>query len=206
MTRHHISRRRVLHGTAAFGALSLTGVGKAMAQGTPRNIRLCLERWQQGHLCPRHEPQTGELTMVEKVPVPGAKKTSPVSLPMAMAPTSASSTRNCAASRIRCRLFHRPHQREAHASRRRRRWSIRWPTSTSIRLANTCSARPISAPRWQSTRSTRAISSKTRRPRSSTPSRRRIASSSTPATSMSMCRCSAPITSCNSSSTPAPAC
>jgi len=86
MTRHHISRRRVLHGTAAFGALSLTGVGKAMAQGTPQTVVYVSNAGSKDVHVLAMNRTSGELTPIDKTAVPGSEKTVPTSLPMTMSP------------------------------------------------------------------------------------------------------------------------
>src|SRR5215831_5743813 len=84
-------RRTVLQlglgGISALSALSLIGTQRAMAAGDgPETFVYVSNAGTKDIYVLGMDRDTGELTMVEKVPVPGAEKTSLVSLPMALAP------------------------------------------------------------------------------------------------------------------------
>jgi 6-phosphogluconolactonase len=83
-------RRRVLQlglsGIAGLGALSLIGAQKTLAADGPETFVYVSNAGTKDIYVLGMNRDTGELTMIEKVPVPGAEKTSLVSLPMALAP------------------------------------------------------------------------------------------------------------------------
>jgi 6-phosphogluconolactonase len=83
-------RRRVLRlglgGIARLGALPLIGAQKAMTADGPETFVYVSNAGTKDIYVLGMNRDTGELTMVEKAPVPGAEKTSLVSLPMALAP------------------------------------------------------------------------------------------------------------------------
>jgi 6-phosphogluconolactonase len=83
-------RRRVLQlglgGIAAIGALPMTGAQRAMAADGPETFVYVSNAGTKDIYVLGMDRDTGELTMIEKAPVPGAEKTSLVSLPMALAP------------------------------------------------------------------------------------------------------------------------
>ena len=83
-------RRRVLQlglgGIAALGALPRIGAQRAMAADGHETFVYVSNAGTKDIYFLGMNRETGELTMVEKVPVPGAEKTSLVSLPMALAP------------------------------------------------------------------------------------------------------------------------
>jgi 6-phosphogluconolactonase len=82
-------RRRVLQlglgGIAALGALPLIGAQSAMADGPETFVYVSNAGTKDIYVLGMNR-DTGELTMIEKASVPGAEKTSLVSLPMALAP------------------------------------------------------------------------------------------------------------------------
>lgn len=83
-------RRRVLQlglgAIAGLGALPLIGVHKGLAADGPETYVYVSNAGTKDIYVLGMNRATGELTMIEKVPVPGAEKTSLVSLPMALAP------------------------------------------------------------------------------------------------------------------------
>jgi len=83
-------RRRVLQlglgGIAALGALPLIGAQRAIASDGPETFVYVSNAGSKDIYVLGMNRDTGELTMIEKAPVPGAEKTSLVSLPMALAP------------------------------------------------------------------------------------------------------------------------
>jgi len=83
-------RRRALQlglgGIASLGALPLIGAQRAMAADGPETFVYVSNAGTKDIYVLGMNRDTGELTMVEKAPVPGAEKTSLVSLPMALAP------------------------------------------------------------------------------------------------------------------------
>lgn len=83
-------RRRVLHlglgGIAALGVLSRTGAQRAMAADRHETFVYVSNAGTKDIYVLGMNRETGELTMVEKVPVPGSEKISLVSLPIALAP------------------------------------------------------------------------------------------------------------------------
>src|ERR1039458_7291948 len=83
-------RRRVLHlglgGIAALGVLSRIGAQRAVAAVGHESFVYVSNAGTKDIYVLGMNRETGELTIVEKVPVPGAEKTSLVSLPMALAP------------------------------------------------------------------------------------------------------------------------
>jgi 6-phosphogluconolactonase len=83
-------RRRVLQlglgGIAAVGALPLIGEQRAMAADGPETFVYVSNAGTKDIYVLGMNRDTGELTMIEKAPVPGSEKTSLVSLPMALAP------------------------------------------------------------------------------------------------------------------------
>jgi 6-phosphogluconolactonase len=83
-------RRRVLQlglsGISALGALPLIGAQRAMAADGPETFVYVSNAGSKDIYVLGMNRDTGELTMIEKAPVPGAEKTSLVSLPMALAP------------------------------------------------------------------------------------------------------------------------
>jgi 6-phosphogluconolactonase len=83
-------RRRVLQlglgAIAGLGALPLIGVHKGLAADGPETYVYVSNAGTKDIYVLGMNRDTGELTMIEKVPVPGAEKTSLVSLPMALAP------------------------------------------------------------------------------------------------------------------------
>jgi 6-phosphogluconolactonase len=83
-------RRRVLElglgGIAGLGAFPLIGAQNAMTADGPETFVYVSNAGTKDIYVLGMNRDTGELTMVEKVPVPGADKTSLVSLPMALAP------------------------------------------------------------------------------------------------------------------------
>ncbi len=89
MKHMNLRRRRVLQfglgGAAALGIgpQFLTGGHKAMAAGTLETTVYVSNAGSNDIYCLAMNRETGELTMIEKVKVPGAEKPSPASLPMA---------------------------------------------------------------------------------------------------------------------------
>ena len=83
-------RRRVLQlglgGIAGLGTLPLIGARKAMAADGHETFVYVSNAGTKDIYVLGMNRETGELTMVDKVPVPGAEKTSLASLPMALAP------------------------------------------------------------------------------------------------------------------------
>jgi 6-phosphogluconolactonase len=83
-------RRRVLQlglgGIAALGALPQIGAQRAMAADSPETFVYVSNAGTKDIYVLGMNRDTGELTMIEKALVPGAEKTSLVSLPMALAP------------------------------------------------------------------------------------------------------------------------
>jgi 6-phosphogluconolactonase len=83
-------RRHVLHlgisGIAALGALSRIGAKRAMAADGHETFVYVSNAGSKDIYVLGMNRETGELTMIEKGPVPGGEKTSLVSLPMALAP------------------------------------------------------------------------------------------------------------------------
>ncbi|QQO35307.1 lactonase family protein [Bradyrhizobium diazoefficiens] len=83
-------RRRVLQlglsGITALGAVPLIGAQRATATDGAETFVYVSNAGTKDIYVLGMNRDTGELTMVEKVPVPGAEKTSLVSLPMALAP------------------------------------------------------------------------------------------------------------------------
>lgn len=83
-------RRRVLQlglgGIAGLGALPLIGAQKAMAADGPETFVYVSNAGTKDIYVLGMNRDSGELTMIEKTPVPGSEKTSVVSLPMALAP------------------------------------------------------------------------------------------------------------------------
>jgi 6-phosphogluconolactonase len=83
-------RRRLLQlglgGIAGLGALPLIRAQKAMSADGPETFVYVSNAGTKDIYVLGMNQDTGELTMVEKAPVPGAEKTSLVSLPMALAP------------------------------------------------------------------------------------------------------------------------
>ena len=83
-------RRRVLQlglgGIAALGVLPRIGAQRATAADGYETFVYVSNAGTKDIYVLGMNRETGELTMVEKVPVPGAEKTSLVSLPMALAP------------------------------------------------------------------------------------------------------------------------
>lgn len=85
-----MKRRRVLQlglgGIAALGAVPRIGAQRAMAADGRETFVYVSNAGTKDIYVLGMNRDTGELTIVEKVPVPGAEKTSLVSLPMALAP------------------------------------------------------------------------------------------------------------------------
>ena len=83
-------RRHVLHlgigGITALGALSRIGAKRAMAADGHETFVYVSNAGTKDIYVLGMNRETGELTMIEKAPVPGSEKTSLVSLPMATAP------------------------------------------------------------------------------------------------------------------------
>jgi 6-phosphogluconolactonase len=83
-------RRRVLQlalgGIAGLGALPLIGAQKVMAADAPETFVYISNAGTKDIYVLGMNRDTGELTLLEKVPVPGSEKTSLVSLPMALSP------------------------------------------------------------------------------------------------------------------------
>jgi 6-phosphogluconolactonase len=83
-------RRRVLQlglgGVAAIGTLPLIRAQKVMAADDAETFVYVSNAGTKDIYVLGMNRDTGELTMIEKAPVPGAEKTSLVSLPMALAP------------------------------------------------------------------------------------------------------------------------
>jgi 6-phosphogluconolactonase len=75
-----------LCGIAALGVLPRIGAQRAMAADGHETFVYVSNAGTKDIYFLGMNRETGELTMVEKVPVPGAEKTSLVSLPMALAP------------------------------------------------------------------------------------------------------------------------
>src|SRR5262249_42990145 len=74
-------------GIAALGALPLIGAQRAIASDGPETFVYVSNAGTKDIYVLGMNRDTGELTMIEKAPVPGAEKTSLVSLPMALAPS-----------------------------------------------------------------------------------------------------------------------
>ena len=80
MVRTRVTRRRVMQFAAA---LPIIGGGVAMAQGSaPQTMVYVSNAGDKDIYCLSMNRATGELTMREKVAVPGSEKTTPTSLPM----------------------------------------------------------------------------------------------------------------------------
>ncbi len=83
-------RRHVLHlgigGITALGALSRIGAKRAVAADGHETFVYVSNAGTKDIYVLGMNRETGELTMIEKAPVPGSEKTSLVSLPMATAP------------------------------------------------------------------------------------------------------------------------
>ncbi len=83
-------RRRVLQlglgGIAGLGTLPLIGARKAMAADAPETYVYVSNAGTKDIYVLGMNRSTGELTQIDKSPVPGAEKTSLASLPMALAP------------------------------------------------------------------------------------------------------------------------
>jgi 6-phosphogluconolactonase len=83
-------RRRVLQlgfgGIAGLGTLPLIGARKAMAADAPETYVYVSNAGTKDIYVLGMNRNTGELTQIDKSPVPGAEKTSLASLPMALAP------------------------------------------------------------------------------------------------------------------------
>jgi len=189
-----MARRSVL----ALGAGGIAGLGlgpqtliggrKAMAQGTPETVVYVSNAGSKEVFVLAMDRATGVLELIEKTPVPGTDKPSPASLPMATSPDK---------HFLYAQLRSEPYPVSTFAIDRtigRLKHLSATPLVDQMAYINTdrTSSRPLmSAPSWRSIRSTRRASSRRNRPRSSTPSPRRIAWSSMPATRMSMFRCSA---------------
>jgi 6-phosphogluconolactonase len=93
MQRKRLPRRRVLQlgigGTAALGAFAsplIAGARKAMADTAPETAVYVSNAGSKEIFVLAMNRQTGELSLLEKAPVPGTDKPSPSSLPMALAP------------------------------------------------------------------------------------------------------------------------
>jgi 6-phosphogluconolactonase len=92
MQRKRLERRRVLQlgigGVVGAGALSLpfTRAGEAMAQSKPETVVYVSNAGSKDIYVLAMNRNTGELTLIEKAPVPGTDKPSPSSLPMALSP------------------------------------------------------------------------------------------------------------------------
>src|SRR5579864_2714330 len=92
MERKRLARRRVMQlglgGVAALGTLSrpLSGVRKAMAADALETMVYVSNAGTKDIYVLSMKRDTGELTLVEKTPVPGTDKTSLASLPMATSP------------------------------------------------------------------------------------------------------------------------
>jgi 6-phosphogluconolactonase len=91
MERRRIARRRVLQtgiGGAALGTLPLPliGVRNAMAADPPQTFVYVSNAGTKDINVFGMNRDTGELTAIDKTPVPGAEKTSLASLPMALSP------------------------------------------------------------------------------------------------------------------------
>ncbi|HEX3882179.1 MAG TPA: beta-propeller fold lactonase family protein [Stellaceae bacterium] len=80
MTRARVSRRRVMQFAAALPLIGRGGA--AMAQGGPQTVVYVSNAGSKDIYCLSMNRDTGELTMIEKTPVPGSEKTTPTSLPM----------------------------------------------------------------------------------------------------------------------------
>src|SRR5262249_50350485 len=91
MERRRIARRRVLQagvGGVALGALPLPLIGarKTMAADAPPTLVYVSNAGTKDIYGFGMNRDSGELTLIEKTPVPGSEETSLASLPMAMAP------------------------------------------------------------------------------------------------------------------------
>lgn len=89
MSETRYSRRRVM--ATALGGLAagqvLTGSGKAMAEGKPETAVYVSNAGSKEIYVLAMNRTSGELSLIEKTPVPGTDKPSPASLPMALAPS-----------------------------------------------------------------------------------------------------------------------
>jgi 6-phosphogluconolactonase len=86
-----VTRRRVLGfgigGAAAFAAVPRPAIGgKAMAQGTPETVVYISNAGDASVYALAMNRATGDLEVIDKVPIPGADKPSPTSMPMALSP------------------------------------------------------------------------------------------------------------------------
>jgi 6-phosphogluconolactonase len=90
MVRRRLARRRVmalgLGGAASLGTNILTGRHEAMADTTPETTVYVSNAGSKDVYVLAMNRATGALDLIEKVPVPGADKPSPASLPMALSP------------------------------------------------------------------------------------------------------------------------
>jgi 6-phosphogluconolactonase len=189
-----MARRRVL----ALGAGGIAGLGlgpqtliggrKAMAQGTPETVVYVSNAGSKEVFVLAMDRATGVLELIEKTPVPGTDKPSPASLPMATSPDK---------HFLYAQLRSEPYPVSTFAIDRtigRLKHLGATPLVDQMAYINTDRTGKFllaaSAPSWRSIRSTRSASSRRKRPRSSTPSPRRIAWSSMPATRMSTFQCS----------------
>jgi 6-phosphogluconolactonase len=88
MTDIQVSRRRVM--ATALGGLAttqiLSGAGRAMAQSKTETVVYVSNAGSKDIYALAMNRTTGELSLIEKTPVPGTDKPSPASLPMALGP------------------------------------------------------------------------------------------------------------------------
>ena len=90
MSHEWMARRRVLAlglgGIAGLGPQTLIGGRKAMAQSTPETVVYVSNAGSKEVFVLAMNRAMGALELIEKTPVPGADKPSPASLPMATSP------------------------------------------------------------------------------------------------------------------------
>jgi len=81
------------------------GGAEAMADNTPDTVVYVSNAASKEVYVLAMNRESGDLTVLEKVPVPGTDKPSLSSMPMAVTPTIGFSTRHCAAIRFRYRAL-----------------------------------------------------------------------------------------------------
>jgi 6-phosphogluconolactonase len=107
MTGRRLTRRQTL--ALGLGGIVLPspfiGGGKAMADSTPDTVVYVSNAGSKDVYVLAMNRDSGELTMLDKVPVPGTDKPSPASMPMAVSPITGFSTPRCAAICFRPRAL-----------------------------------------------------------------------------------------------------
>src|SRR5215831_19018662 len=87
MANLRLTRRQALAlGLGGFALPSSFIGGKAMAENTPETVVYVSNAASKEIYVLAMNRDSGELTMIEKVPVPGTDKASPASMPMAVSP------------------------------------------------------------------------------------------------------------------------